>query len=285
MRLLILGCGGQVGRALEARLPDATALGHADLDIADAERSSVDWGAYDAIVNAAAFTDVDGAETAVGRAAAWRANAAGPAALSRICRKHGSTLVHLSSEYVFDGRAREPYPEDAPVAPLSAYGASKAAGDMAVQSVERHYLVRPTWVVGDGRNFVRTMLELAEKGVEPAVVADQFGRPTFAADLAAAIVHLIASAAPYGSYHVTGGGDPASWADVARVTFALAGRDDLQVTGISTAAYFADKPHAAPRPLNSVLDLSRATAAGVPLPDWRERLAEYVGAHHIAVGS
>ncbi|WP_246122788.1 dTDP-4-dehydrorhamnose reductase [Pseudonocardia cypriaca] len=276
MRVLVLGAGGQVGRALVAALPDATALRHLDLDIADAANATIDWAAYDTVVNAAAFTDVDGAETVQGRAAAWLANAAGPAALAAICHRSGSTLVHLSTEYVFDGRSTQPYPEDAPVAPLSVYGASKAAGDLAVQTLERHYLVRPSWVVGDGHNFVRTMLRLAEKGVEPSVVADQIGRPTFATDLASAIVHLVASGAPYGTYHVTGGGEPASWAEVARATFALAGHGDLRVTDTTTAEYFADKPHAAQRPLNSVLDLSRAAAAGVELPDWRERLAEYV---------
>jgi dTDP-4-dehydrorhamnose reductase len=282
VRVLVLGAGGQVGKALVAALPDATALGHAELDIAAATHSTIDWSAYDTVVNAAAYTDVDGAETAEGRIAAWRANATGPAALARVCRRHGSTLVHLSTEYVFDGRATDPYPEVAPVAPLSAYGASKAAGDIAVQTVEQHYLVRPTWVVGDGRNFVRTMLGLAEKGVEPTVVADQIGRPTFATDLAAAIVHLVTSGAPYGSYHVTGGGEPASWAEVARATFALSGHGDLRVTDTTTAEYFAGKPHAARRPLNSVLDLSRATSAGVDLPDWRERLAEYVSSEQRA---
>lgn len=276
VRVLVLGAGGQVGRALVAALPGATALTHAELDVADAAGAAIDWVAYDTVVNAAAFTDVDGAETVDGRVAAWRANAAGPAALARMCRRSGATLVHLSTEYVFDGRSSDPYAEDAPVAPLSVYGASKAAGDLAVQSVERHYLVRPTWVVGDGRNFVRTMLGLAEKGVEPTVVADQIGRPTFATDLAAAIVHLVTEGAPFGSYHVTGSGEPASWADVARATFALAGHGDLRVTDTTTAEYFADKPRAAQRPLNSVLDLSRAAAAGVELPDWRERLAEYV---------
>jgi dTDP-4-dehydrorhamnose reductase len=276
VRVLVLGAGGQVGRALAAALPDATALRRLDLDIADAADTSIDWAAYDTIVNAAAFTDVDGAETVEGRAAAWRANATGPAALAAICRRTGSMLVHLSTEYVFDGRSALPYPEDAPVCPLSAYGASKAAGDLAVQGVERHYLVRPSWVVGDGHNFVRTMLRLAGKGVEPSVVADQVGRPTFATELACAIVHLVTSGAPYGTYHVTGGGEPASWADVARATFALAGHGDLRVTDTTTAEYFADKPHAARRPRNSVLDLSKAVAAGVELTDWRERLAEYV---------
>ena len=145
-----------------------------------------------------------------------------------------------------------------------------------MQTVERHYLVRPTWVVGGGRNFVRTMLGLAAKGVEPTVVADQIGRLTFASDIAAAIVHLVASEAPYGSYHVTGSGEPASWADVARATFALSGHGDLKVTATTTDEYFADKPHAARRPQNSVLDLSRAASVGVELPDWREGLAEYI---------
>lgn len=273
MRALILGAGGQVGRALRVALPDATALDRAAFDVA-APPPQVDWSAYDVVVNAAAFTDVDGAESR--RADAWRANATGPGVLARAAREHDLTLVHLSSEYVFDGTAPRPYREDDAVAPLSVYGASKAAGDLAAQGVERHYLVRPTWVVGEGRNFVRTMLGLARRGIAPTVVDDQVGRPTFASDLAVAIVRLLTSGAPSGTYHVTGGGEPASWADVAREVFALAGRADLAVTGTSTAAYFADKPAAASRPLNSVLDLGRATDAGVPLPDWRPRLVEYV---------
>lgn len=276
MRILVVGAGGQVGRALVAALPDATALGRAELDIADARDAPIDWSAYDTLVNAAAFTDVDGAETVDGRVAAWRANATGPAALARVALAYGLTLVHLSSEYVFDGRSAAPYREDDPVAPLSSYGASKAAGDLAAAAVERHYLVRPTWVIGEGRNFVATMVGLAAKGVEPTVVADQIGRPTFAPDIAAAIVHLLTTGAPFGGYHVTGGGDPVSWADVARATYALAGHPELRITDTSTEAYFAGKPNAARRPLNSVLDTSRAEEAGVALPDWRDRLAAYV---------
>jgi dTDP-4-dehydrorhamnose 3,5-epimerase len=134
--------------------------------------------------------------------------------------------------------------------------------------------VRTTWVVGDGANFVRTMLGLAARGVCPAVVDDQIGRPTFAADLAAGIVALLD--APAGVYHVTNTGEPTSWAEVARATFALAGRDPGDVTGTTTAAYFADKPQAARRPLNSVLDLTKAAAAGVVLPVWRDSLATHV---------
>jgi dTDP-4-dehydrorhamnose reductase len=276
VRVLILGAGGQVGRALAAALPTAEALDRSRLDIAEPDGAGVDWSAYDAVVNAAAFTDVDGAETPDGRVAAWRANAAGPAALAALAHRHGFALVHLSSEYVFDGRRAEPYDEEQPVAPLSAYGASKAAGDLAVRTVERHYLVRPTWVVGEGRNFVRTMLGLAARGIAPTVVADQVGRPTFADDLATAIVALLTVGAPHGTYHLTNSGEPASWAEVARATFALAGRSDLTVTDTTTEAYFADKPSAAHRPLNSVLDLARAQRAGLDLPDWRDALAAYV---------
>ncbi len=267
-----MGASGQVGRALAAALPDATALDRAAFDIA----APGPLDGWDVVINAAAWTDVDGAETQ--RAAAWRANAAGPAALAAAAREHGFILVHFSSEYVFDGEAPRPYREDDPVAPLSVYGAAKAAGDLAVRGTARRYLLRPTWVVGEGCNFVRTMLGLACRGVAPMVVDDQIGRLTFAADLAAAVSCLLRSAAPFGDYHVTGGGAPASWADVAREVYRLAGRPDVAVTGTTTAAYFADKPTAARRPLNSVLDTGKAAAAGVVMPDWRTGLADYVQA-------
>lgn len=274
MRTLILGAGGQVGRALAAALPDATAWDRAAFDLAAFDPAAPGpLEGWDVVVNAAAWTDVDGAE--IHRAAAWRANAAGPAALAEAARANGFVLVHFSSEYVFDGTSPRPYREDDPVAPLSAYGASKAAGDLAVQGVARRYLLRPTWVVGVGRNFVRTMLGLAERGIAPTVVDDQIGRLTFADDLAAAVATLVREQAPFGDYHVTGGGEPTSWADVAREVFRLAGAD-LPVTGTSTAAYFADKPTAAPRPRNSVLDTGKAAGVGVAMPDWRERLATYL---------
>ena len=195
MRTLILGAGGQVGRALAAALPDATAWDRAAFDLAALDVAPPGpLDGWDVVINAAAWTDVDGAE--VHRADAWRANAAGPAALARAAAASGSVLVHFSSEYVFDGTSPRPYREDDPVAPLSVYGASKAAGDLAVQGVARRYLIRPTWVVGEGRNFVRTMLGLAARGIAPTVVDDQIGRLTFAADLAAAVVTLLREAPP-----------------------------------------------------------------------------------------
>jgi dTDP-4-dehydrorhamnose 3,5-epimerase len=273
--IAITGAAGQLGRALTALLPDAVALHHADLDITDpAAVRSHDWSGVDVLINAAASTAVDRAETREGRVAAWAANATAVAHLAAAANARGMTLVHVSSEYVFDGSATGPIVEDAPLCPLSAYGAAKAAGEIAATLAARHLVVRTTWVMGDGANFVRTMLDLAARRVSPAVVDDQIGRPTFADDLAAGIVALLT--APSGVYHLTNTGEPASWADVARATFALAGRDPADVTGTTTAAYFADKPHAARRPLNSVLDLTKATAAGVTLQPWRDSLAAYV---------
>jgi dTDP-4-dehydrorhamnose reductase len=277
VKAVILGAGGQVGRALSAALPDAVALSRAQLDVADPMAvAAVDWSGVDTVFNAAAYTAVDGAETPDGRVAAWQANAVGVANVARVAREQDITLVHVSSEYVFDGRATGAIPETAPLSPLSTYGASKAAGDVAAALAPKHYVVRTTWVVGDGANFIRTMLGLAARGVAPAVVADQIGRPTFADDLARGLVRLVASGAHPGVYNLTNTGDPVSWADVARVVFALAGREPCRVTNTTTADYFADKPHAAVRPLNSVLDLAKAYAAGVELPAWRASLITYV---------
>lgn len=280
MDVVVLGAGGQVGSAVATAVPGATALGRDQVDVADpAAVARTDWSPFDVIVNAAAYTAVDRAETPEGRADAWRTNASAVAGLARAADAHGATLVHFSTEYVFDGRSAAPLREDHPIAPLSAYGASKAAGDLAAASADRHYVVRTTWVVGAGGNFVRTMLGLAAKGVAPTVVADQIGRPTFADDLARGVAQLLGSGAPYGVYHLTNTGAPASWADVARETFRLAGHSPDDVTDTTTESYFAARPDAARRPLNSVLDLGRAAAVGVRLPDWRESLAAYVAEH------
>jgi len=277
VRAAIVGAGGQLGRALGTLLPGAVALTRAELDVTDAAAVAAhDWSGVDVLINAAAYTAVDQAETPDGRVAAWAANATAVAHLATAANSHGLTLVHMSSEYVFDGSGSAPIPEDAPLCPLSAYGASKAAGDVAAVLAARYYLVRTTWVTGQGGNFVRTMLGLAARGVSPAVVADQIGRLTFAVDLAAGILALVERGAPHGTYNLTNTGDPASWADVARATFELAGHPASRVIATTTAAYFADKPQAARRPLNSVLDLGKARAAGVTLPPWRERLADYI---------
>jgi dTDP-4-dehydrorhamnose 3,5-epimerase len=277
MRPVILGAHGQLGRALANTLPRADTWSRTELDLTDpAAVAAVDWSRYDTVFNAAAFTAVDAAETPEGRVQAWRVNATAVAHLARAAREHALTLVHVSTDYVFDGRHTGAIPEDAPLAPLSVYGASKAAGELAAALSPRHYVVRTSWVVGDGANFVATMAGLAARGVRPAVVGDQTGRPTFADDLADGLVELVGSGAPFSTYHLTNTGPPASWAEVARSVFAGVGRSPDDVTDTTTAAYFADKPTAAVRPRNSVLDLRKARDVGVELPPWPESLARHL---------
>ncbi len=280
-RVLVTGALGQLGRELMRQLPlagyQATGVDLPEFDISDATAmAAVDWSAYDIVINSAAWTNVDGAETAEGRPASWLANATGPANLARAAAEHDLTLVHISSEYVFDG-TRSPHVEDEPPSPLGVYGQSKAGGDAAVASVPKHYLVRTSWVVGDGKNFIKTMATLADKGVDPAVVDDQIGRLTFTVDLAAGIIHLLASGAEYGCYNLSNTGEPTSWHQVASRVYELTGHDPARVSPISTEEYFAGK-QAAPRPLNSTLDLDKLAAAGfVPAPA-EQRLVEYLEA-------
>jgi len=157
----------------------------------------------------------------------------------------------VSSDYVFDGTAEE-HPPDEPFSPLGVYGQTKAAGDAVVQTVPRHYIVRTSWVVGDGPGFVATMKRLAETGAEPEVVDDQIGRLTSTTDLAAGIVDLLRSGAPYGTYNITSGGEPRSWFQIARQVFEDAGHDPDRVRPVSSAAYAAGKT-VAPRPRFSTL--------------------------------
>lgn len=274
-KTLVLGANGQLGRALREVWPEAEFADRSDLDITSPEFASARaWRDYGVIVNAAAYTKVDEAETDAGRRAAWAANVSAVAALARVATAAGITLVHLSSDYVFDGTADE-HPEDEPFSPLGVYGQTKAAGDAIVATVPRHYVVRTSWVIGDGNNFVRTMASLAERGIAPSVVDDQIGRLSFTSDLARGIRHLVETRAPYGVYNLTGAGEPASWADIARHVFRLTGHDEGAVTGVSTADYFAGK-QASPRPLNSVLPLDKIQATGFTPRDHFAALAAYL---------
>jgi dTDP-4-dehydrorhamnose reductase len=274
---VIVGANGQLGRALQRQFPDAVALDRSALDVTDADAvRRYPWADVDVVLNAAAWTAVDAAEDPANAEAVRAANVDAVGHLARAVEAAGATLVHISSEYVFDGRHDGPIPEDLPANPLSVYGQSKADGDAQAASVTRHYLVRTTWVVGQGSNFVRTMAGLADRGVSPTVVDDQIGRPTFTADLAAGIAHLLRTQAPHGTYNLTNSGEPASWADVAVAVFAARGRSADDVGRISTEKYFADKPQAAVRPLNSVLDLSKIAATGFVPRDWRTALAAHL---------
>ncbi|MDF2563279.1 MAG: rfbC [Microbacterium sp.] len=280
-KVLVVGAKGQLGRALQEEF---AGTGHvefasrAELDVTDPQfASSRRWRDFGTIVNASAYTAVDAAETADGRRAAWAANVSGVAALAQVAAEHGITLVHVSSDYVFDGTLERAYREDDALAPLGVYGQTKAAADAVVASLARHYIVRTSWVIGDGKNFVRTMAALAERGVDPDVVEDQVGRLTFTADIAGCIRHLVESGAPFGTYNMTGSGAATSWADVARRVFELTGHDPARVTGVSTAEYFAGATApVAPRPANSVLDLSKIEQAGYAPRSADAALAEYL---------
>lgn len=252
-RSVILGADGQLGRALRALLPEAIALSRADLDLTDpAAYDAVPWDDVDTIYNAAAYTAVDAAETPDGRRAAWAVNVTAVATMARIATEHDLTLVNVSSDYVFDGTA-ESHTTDEQLSPLGVYGQTKAAGEAVASTVARHYVVRTSWVIGDGGNFVSTMQRLARDGVCPSVVDDQHGRLTTAAELAAGIVDLVTTGAPYGIHHLTGGGPVTTWADIAREVFAAEGRDPSDVTGVSTEVYGEGKD-LAPRPQHSALD-------------------------------
>jgi dTDP-4-dehydrorhamnose 3,5-epimerase len=281
-RTLVLGARGQLGHALRAELGDDPHIEYAtrdDLDLASHDFASARrWRDYGTIINAAAYTAVDLAETEDGRKDAWASNVTGVAALARVAAQNGITLVHVSSDYVFDGTLDRPYGEGDPVSPLGVYGQTKAAGDAAVATVPRHYIVRTSWVIGEGRNFVRTMASLADRGIDPKVVDDQYGRLTFTDDIARGIRHLLASDAPYGVYNLTGSGEPTTWAGIARRVFELAGHDPARVTGVTTDEYFAsaDGP-VARRPRNSVLDVSRIAAEAHFEPTaWETSLEGYL---------
>lgn len=275
-RFFIVGANGQLGTALRAQYPNAQFADIDELDITNRESvEQFDWSDIDVVLNAAAYTNVDGAEAPEGRAVAWKVNATAVGYLTEACRRHDMTLVHVSSDYVFDG-TNEPHTEDEAFSPLSVYGASKAAGDLLVASLNKHYILRTTWVIGEGKNFVRTMLDLAQKDISPTVVADQIGRLTFTSELVRAIDHLLATKATFGTYNVTNDGPLASWADITRRIFTLAGFVQLTVTDTTTAEYFAGKEGIAPRPLGSNMSLDKLHATGFESHDWTDELATYI---------
>ena len=273
--ILIIGANGQLGTALREQYPHARAVDADTLDISD--RSAVmsfNWSGISVVLNAAAYTNVDGAESADGRVLSWKVNALGPRNLAEAATQHDITLVHISSDYVFDG-TKTNHSEDESFSPLNVYGQSKAAGDIAISLSPKHYILRTTWVIGEGKNFVRTMLDLGQKNIAPAVVADQIGRLTFTHELVCVIDHLLRSSAPFGTYNATNDGEPASWADITREIFRLA-HFGLTVTDTTTAEYFAGKSGVAPRPLRSTMNLAKLHGTGFTSRNWHDDLEQYI---------
>ena len=249
---------------------ELVALTRADLDITDADavRAALEAERPDAVINCAAYTDVDGAEA--GEAAATLLNGDAAGHLAAAAASAGAKVVQPSTDYVFDGSNETPYVEDDPTAPASAYGRSKLAGEDAVrESNPRHFVVRTSWLFGaGGKNFVDTMLALGRDRDELRVVHDQVGRPTYTPHLAAALVRL-AEGDAYGIHHVAGGGEPCSWFEFARAIFAVA-EIEVGVEPVTTDEF----PRPAPRPAYSVLGSERSDTPR--LPDWRDGLATYL---------
>ena len=289
-RTLVTGANGQLGRAVrklaeERGVSDSFDFGDRDeFDFSDpGDYSKIDRTLYGTVINCGAYTAVDKAETPEGRKAAWAANAQGPALLAKACAEHGITLVHVSSDYVFDG-TREEHDEGEPFSPLGVYGQTKAAGDIAVANCPRHYIVRSSWVIGDGKNFVKTMAMLSDRCVDPddgldrvTVVDDQLGRLTFTDQMAEAVFHMLDVGVPYGTYDMTGTGAVKSWADIARACFEATNGNGEKVVPVSTAEYYASaQGPIAPRPCHSALDLAKLEAAGFKPRDWEEELSDYL---------
>jgi dTDP-4-dehydrorhamnose reductase len=282
MRILVTGSRGQVVTSLLERAPEGVevlAMGRPDLDLGDPEsiRSAFDGEVADVVVNAAAYTAVDKAESE--EALAMRVNGAGAGLVAEAARALGAPIIQLSTDYVFDGSLDRPYREDDATGPVGAYGRSKLAGEEAVAAANpRHAILRTAWVYSPfGANFVKTMLRIGETRREVRVVADQRGAPTSALDIADAVIEIARQLCDepgpekYGVFHMTGAGE-ATWAEFAEAIFTEAhalGRPAVQVIPISTAEY----PTPARRPANSRLDGSRlARDYGLELQHWRDSL-------------
>jgi len=284
-RWVVTGSNGQLGRALVESLAQApgrelvASADHPRLDVSDADAVERFFGDLparpDFLVNAAAFTQVDRCEREP--ELARQSNAVAPRLLALACRDRGVRLVHVSTDYVFDGEGRRPYREDDEPAPRSAYGRTKLEGERAVLDTSPDFLVvRSSWIFGDGRNFIAAILNQARqrrsgRATGPLrVVDDQTGQPTYAVDLAPALQDL-SEAGASGLIHVAGGGI-ATWWDVARVTLDEAGYSDLGIERLATSELTQD----APRPTWSVLDCSKAASRGVKLRPWREALRAFL---------
>jgi dTDP-4-dehydrorhamnose reductase len=281
MRTLIAGASGMLGIDLQSAFADqdVTALRRADLDITDLEAVRVAVSGHDVVVNAAAYTKVDDAES--NEEAAYAVNALGAKNLAIASREAGAKLVQVSTDYVFDGSAATPYEEDAERNPISAYGRTKAAGEEFAlgEHPSGAYVVRTAWLYGGhGPNFAATMIRLAGTHETLSVVTDQLGQPTWTADLARQIRRLVESDAPAGVYHGTNSGQ-CSWYEFAKAIFAETGLDPERVLPTDSSAFV--RP--APRPAYSVLGHERWATVGIPqMRDWRAALREAVAAGVLA---
>ncbi len=273
MRWVVVGAAGMLGTDVVARLgrldEEVVALGRADVDLLSPQSCAAALAGADVVVNCAAYTAVDDAETHEDEA--YAVNATGAGNLARAAADAGARLVQISTDYVFDGQATTPYDEDAPTAPRSAYGRTKAAGEEAVAAAGGdHLVVRTAWLYGaQGSCFPKTIARVALQRGALDVVDDQHGQPTWTVDVADVVVRLVATGAPAGTYHATSSGQ-ATWHEFAQAVVGAAGLDPGIVAPTTSQAFV--RP--APRPAYSVLGHRRLTEVGIaPIRDWRERWA------------
>jgi dTDP-4-dehydrorhamnose reductase len=273
MRILVTGADGQLGKEIakqghqhELKLTDYNTLNITDCSAVTAYMREVK---PQAVIHCAAYTNVDGAESDYD--GAFRVNVAGAQNIAAGCLETGARMIYVSTDYVFDGQKSEPYREFDAVHPQSVYGVTKWQGEeMVRQILGRHYIVRTAWLYGEGNNFVRTMLNLAERNRTLRVVHDQTGTPTSTVDLAKTIFTLLANDA-YGTYHATCQGQ-CSWYEFACEIFRQAGKD-IEVLPVATSEF----PRSAKRPVHSVLDnYMLRMSVGDPMRNWQQALEEYL---------
>ena len=279
-KLIITGCNGQLGRAINKQL-----AGNEDYELVNTDVAELDITDIDkvmemarevkpyAILNCAAFTNVNGCETAGD--IVWKINALGPRNLSIAATETGAKMMHISTDYVFNGNGTRPYTEFDTPDPKSAYGVTKLAGEKFVQQFAKEFfIIRTAWLYGDGNNFVKTMLKLSETHDEVSVVKDQLGTPTSAAELARAMAWLLPTA-NYGIFHGTCEGDT-NWADFTDEIFRLAGKK-IKVNHITTEEYVKNNPASANRPAYSILDNMMFRLTGEHrFADWHDAIEEYI---------
>lgn len=278
MKILVTGADGQLGRSFRKIASDYPGFDFVFTDLPEGDISDggkivslVEDNRIDVIVNCAAYTAVDKAESEP--EAAMRVNAEGPAVLARIAKEGGLKLVHISTDYVFSGSAAAPYKEDEETEPAGVYGRTKLQGEEAIRTANIDAaIVRTAWLYSEfGNNFVKTMLRLSAEGKNPNVVSDQFGTPTYATDLARAVMKLICNGIKgCNIYHYTDAGET-TWYEFAKEIFRLSG-SDCTVNPVATGEY----PAVAKRPAYSVLDKGKIRAQGVEIPDWRDSLRECI---------
>lgn len=275
-KVIVTGCNGQLGRAVNLFFKDAADISFVNTDVGELDITNIDKvmelarevTPY-AIINCAAHTGVDACETEYDKA--FKINAIGPRNLAIAARETGARLMHISTDYVFDGKAANPYVETDATNPQGAYGSTKLAGENFVKEfADRYYILRTAWLYGDGKNFVKTMLRLSEDHDMVTVVGDQYGSPTSAAELTKAINALLFTE-NYGTFHATCEGS-CNWAEFAQEIFRLAGKT-TKVKAITTEEYGAP----APRPAYSVLEnrMLKLTTDFM-FADWHDALVEYM---------